>query len=114
MLKIQSRLYNTTLNSSVALRNGLVSLLDQSFPGANRFFLVEGPNSFDHVKWVDLVGRFWHKDCAAAVSLYTFADSYKNGAKGADIGSAAQMQKGFTAPPETRFQHFRRLIVQNC
>ncbi|MBQ3356734.1 MAG: IS110 family transposase, partial [Oscillospiraceae bacterium] len=34
MLKIQSRLYERTLNSSVSLRNGLISLLDQTFPGA--------------------------------------------------------------------------------
>lgn len=77
MLKIQSRLYNRTLNSSVALRNGLISLLDQTFPGANRFFHIEGPNTSGHVKWVDFVGRFWHKDCVATVSLSTFTDSFQ-------------------------------------
>ena len=34
MLKIQSRHYERTMNTSVALRNGLISLLDQTFPGA--------------------------------------------------------------------------------
>ena len=41
MLKIQSRLYERTLNSSVALRNRLISLLDQTFPGANKLFVEQ-------------------------------------------------------------------------
>lgn len=32
MLKIQSRHYERTLNTSIALRNGLIALLDQCFP----------------------------------------------------------------------------------
>ena len=38
MLKIQSRHYDRTMNTAVALRNGLISLIDQSFPGANHLF----------------------------------------------------------------------------
>ena len=35
MLKMQNRLYLRTKKSSVVLRNGLISLLDQTFPGVN-------------------------------------------------------------------------------
>lgn len=80
MLKIQSRLYERTLNSSVALRNGLISLLDQTFPGANKLF-DEQRTKAGHIKWVDFVRRFWHKDCVAASSLSTFADTFQKWCK---------------------------------
>lgn len=77
MLKIQSRLYERTLNSSIALRNGLISLLDQTFPGANKLF-DEQRTKAGHIKWVDFVRRFWHKDCVAASSFSSFADTFQN------------------------------------
>ena len=80
MLKIQSRLYERTLNSSIALRNGLISLLDQTFPGANKLF-DEQRTKAGHIKWVDFVRRFWHKDCMAASSLSTFADTFQKWCK---------------------------------
>ena len=72
-LKFQSRLYQRTLQSSTALRNGLISLLDQTFPNANQFFSSSPPTKNGHHKWIDFVERFWHKDCVAAVSLRSFA-----------------------------------------
>lgn len=80
MLKIQSRLYERTLNSSVALRNGLISLLDQTFPGANKLF-DEQRTKAGHIKWVDFVRRFWHKDCVAASSVSSFADTFQKWCK---------------------------------
>ena len=80
MLKIQSRLYERTLNSSIALRNGLISLLDQTFPGANKLF-DEQRTKAGHIKWVDFVRRFWHKDCVAASSLSNFADTFQKWCK---------------------------------
>ena len=77
MLKIQSRLYARTLNSSISMRNGLISLLDQTFPGANTFFAPTVPNDVGHVKWVDFVSRFWHKDCVAALSLNAFTNTFR-------------------------------------
>lgn len=80
MLKIQSRLYERTLNSSIALRNGLISLLDQTFPGANKLFDEQRTKS-GHIKWVDFVRRFWHKDCVAALSFSSFADTFQKWCK---------------------------------
>ena len=80
MLNIQSRLYERTLNSSVALRNGLISLLDQTFPGANKLF-DEQRTKAGHIKWVDFVRRFWHKDCVAASSFSSFADTFQKWCK---------------------------------
>lgn len=81
MLKIQSRHYDRTLNTSIALRNGLISLLDQSFPGANHLFNTEMRNSVGHLKWIDFAKRFWHKDCVATVSLKSFADTFQKWCK---------------------------------
>ena len=72
-LKFQSRLYQRTIQTSVTLRNGLISILDQTFPNANQFFSSSMPTKDGHHKWIDFVERFWHKDCVAAVSLHSFA-----------------------------------------
>lgn len=63
------------------LRNGLISLLDQTFPGANKLFRDDSRNSKGHVKWIDFVLRFWHKECVAALSLHTFADTFQKWCK---------------------------------
>jgi len=81
LLKMESRLYERTLNSSIALRNGLISLLDQTFPGVNKVFGQENRTVSGHVKWVDFVRRFWHKDSVAALSLHSFADTFQKWCK---------------------------------
>lgn len=72
-LKFQSRLYQRTIQTSTTLRNGLISILDQTFPNANQFFTSSMPTKDGHHKWIDFVERFWHKDCVATVSLHSFA-----------------------------------------
>ena len=76
ILKTQSRLYERTIDTSVVLRNGLISLLDQTFPGVNKLFTTAYRNSSGHYKWVDFVRRFWHRDCVAGVSERSFSESY--------------------------------------
>ena len=77
LLKIQSRQYERTLNSSVILKNGLIALLDQTFPNANRFFATSPRTAAGHYKWVDFVHRFWHKDCVSGVSCASFSESFR-------------------------------------
>ncbi len=81
MLKIQNRLYERTTTTGTMLRNSLISLLDQTFPGANKLFLNEGRNTKVHVKWEDFVIRFWYKECVAALSLHTFTDTFQKWCK---------------------------------
>jgi len=76
MLKVQSRLYERTQKGSIALRNGLISLTDQVFPGANEFFSTSFRESDGYIKWVDFVRHFWHKDCVARLSLNAFTEKY--------------------------------------
>ena len=77
MLKMQNRLYLRTQKSSVVLRNGLISLLDQAFPGVNTLFDTQPRRSNGYFKWVDFVKRFWHRDCVAGISLAAFSDAYR-------------------------------------
>ncbi len=81
MLKIQSRHYDRTLDTSISLRNGVIALLDQSFPGVNHLFATTVKNSVGHMKWLDFARRFWHKDCVATVSLNAFADTFQKWCK---------------------------------
>lgn len=81
MLKAQSRLYERTRKMSSAMRNALIAVLDQTFPGANMFFSGSTRTVTGHYKWVDFVHRFWHKDCVAAVSLNSFADTFSKWCK---------------------------------
>jgi transposase len=77
MLKMQNRLYLRTKKSSVVLRNGLISLLDQTFPGVNMLFDIQPKRFNGHFKWVDFVKHFWHKDCVAGISFAAFSDAYR-------------------------------------
>lgn len=74
-------MYERTTTTGTMLRNGLISLLDKTFSGANKLLLNEGRNTKGHVKWVDFVIRFWHKECVAALSLHTFADTFQKWCK---------------------------------
>ena len=81
LLKVQCRLYERTIKTAKSLRNSLISILDQTFPGANKLFRDESRNSRGHVKWIDFVLRFWHKECVAALSLATFTDTFQKWCK---------------------------------
>ena len=77
LLKVQCRLYERTIKTAKSLRNSLISILDQTFPGANNFFPTSYRNAKGHYKWVDFVRRFWHKDNVAAVSIQSFSESFR-------------------------------------
>ena len=66
--------------TKTALNNNLIALLEQSYPGANRYF--DSPVRPDgSQKWVDFVDTFWHVDCVAKVSLKAFVERYRNWCK---------------------------------
>ena len=77
ILKTQCRLYERTIDASVVFRNGLTTLLEQSFPGVDKLFSTSLRSVSGHYKWGDFVKRFWHKDCVAELSLRSFSDCYE-------------------------------------
>lgn len=79
-LKTLNRQFDLYSKTRIALSNNLIALLDQSFPGVNRWF--ESPARKDgSQKWVDFVMTFWHAECVASVSCAAFTERYRKWCK---------------------------------
>jgi len=77
LLKTCNRQYNLYMKMKVALKNNLIALLDQTFPGANTLF--SSPVRPDgHEKWVDFAAKFWHCECVSKLTKAKFTDRYNN------------------------------------
>ena len=76
-LKTMNRQFEFYMGQKTAMKNNLIALLDQTYPGANAFF--ESPARSDgSQKWVDFVNTYWHVDCVRGKSLKAFTDHYMN------------------------------------
>ena len=79
-LKILNRQYSLYGKNKTAVKNNLIALLDQSFPGANAYF--GSPVREDgSQKWVDFAATFWHVDCVRGSSLSAFTERYRKWCK---------------------------------
>ena len=79
-LKTMNRQFGFYMGQKTAMKNNLIALLDQTFPGANDFF--DSPARSDgSQKWVDFVYTYWHVDCVRGKSLAAFTDHYKSWCK---------------------------------
>ena len=79
-LKTMNRQFGFYMDQKTAMKNNLIALLDQTFPGANSFF--DSPARSDgSQKWVDFVYTYWHVDCVRGKSLEAFTEHYKNWCK---------------------------------
>ena len=79
-LKTMNRQFGFYMAHKTAMKNNLIALLDQTFPGANDFF--DSPARSDgSQKWVDFVHTYWHVDCVRSKSLETFTEHYQNWCK---------------------------------
>lgn len=79
-LKTMNRQYGLYSKNKVALKNNLIALLDQTYPGVNALFdsPVRGDGS---QKWVDFAASFWHVDCVRSVSQTVFTERYRKWCK---------------------------------
>lgn len=75
LLKTYNRQYNQYMKLKVALKNNLISILDQSFAGSNTLF-TSPARADGHEKWIDFTARFWHCDCVRKYSLNRFTEVY--------------------------------------
>lgn len=74
-LKTCYRQYEQYSKLQTMLKNNLIALLDQTFPGANRLF--NSPRRADgSEKWVDFVAKFWHCECVCNLSQEAFTERY--------------------------------------
>ena len=79
-LRTMNRQFGFYMDQKTAMKNNLIALLDQTFPGANNFF--DSPaRSNGSQKWVDFVNTYWHVDCVRSKSLDAFMEHYRNWCK---------------------------------
>ena len=92
-----NRQFGFYMDQKTAMKNNLIALLDQTFPGANSFF--DSPARSDgSQKWVDFVYTYWHVDCVRSKSLEAFTEHYKNWCKRKGYNfNAAKAEKVYLA-----------------
>lgn len=81
LLKAYNRQYNQYIKLKVSLKNNLISILDQTFPGANALFSTPTRKSDGHEKWVDFVLKYPHSEYISKKSFPTFSKSYSSWCK---------------------------------
>ena len=78
--EIIRNLLNDYMKHKTAMKNNLISILDQTYPGANTYF--DSPAREDgSQKWVDFSATYWHVDCVRKLSLNAFIDHYQKWCK---------------------------------
>lgn len=78
LLKMESRLYTKTVTMVGSMKNNLIALCDQTYPGVNELFWKTGTDSKGHFKWVDYVIEFWHRECVSSLSEEEFVAKYRS------------------------------------
>ena len=76
-LKPCRRQYDQYIKLKVNLKNNLIALLDGTFPGINTLFKSAPRDADGHEKWVDFVGKFWHRECVCGNTEKVFANQYR-------------------------------------
>ena len=75
-LKTMNRQFDFYMKHKTAMKNNLIGLIDQTYPGANAYF--DSPAREDgSQKWVDFIDTYWHVDCVRKLSLTAFIDHYQ-------------------------------------
>ena len=79
-LKTMNRQFGFYIKHKTAMKNNLIGILDQTYPGVNTYF--DSPARSDgSQKWVDFASTYWHVDCVRKMSLNSFIDHYQNWCK---------------------------------
>ena len=79
-LKTMNRQFSFYMKHKTAMKNNLIGILDQTYPGVNAYF--DSPARSDgSQKWVDFASTYWHVDCVRKMSLNAFTCHYQNWCK---------------------------------
>lgn len=79
-LKTLNRQFDFYMKHKTAMKNNLIAILDETYPGINDYF--DSPARSDgSQKWVDFASTYWHVDCVRKMSLLAFTDHYKKWCK---------------------------------
>ena len=80
-LKMLNRQYQFAVKQQTMLNNNLISQLDLTFPGINKLFTSPDREQDGHLKWVDFVVEFPHRDCIAKLTPSAFRKKYQSWCK---------------------------------
>lgn len=80
-LKMLNRQYQFAVKQQTMLNNNLISQLDLTFPGINKLFTSPDRERDGHLKWVDFVVEFPHRDCIAKLTPSAFIKKYQSWCK---------------------------------
>ena len=79
-LKTMNRQFGFYMKHKTAMKNNLIGILDQTYPGVNTYF--DSPAREDgSQKWVDFATTYWHVDCVRKLSLNAFVGHYQKWCK---------------------------------
>ena len=79
-LKTLNRQQGLYTKTKTMMKNNLIALLDQTYPGVNALF--NSPVREDgSQKWVDFASTFWHVDCVRSMSAAAFTQRYQKWCK---------------------------------
>lgn len=79
-LKTLNRQCGLYTKTKTMMKNNLIALLDQTYPGVNALF--NSPVREDGTqKWVDFAASFWHMDCVRGTSQTAFTERYRKWCK---------------------------------
>lgn len=79
-LKTMNRQFGFYMKHKTAMKNNLIGILDQTYPGVNTYF--DSPARSDgSQKWVDFAAAYWHVDCVRKMSFNAFIEHYQNWCK---------------------------------
>lgn len=75
-LKNMNRQYSLYSKNKTALKNNLIALLDQTYPGVNALFSSPAREDGSQ-KWVDFAASFWHVGCVRSLGEKAFFERYR-------------------------------------
>ena len=79
-LKTMNRQFGFYMKHKTAMKNNLIGILDQTYPGVNTCF--DSPARSDgSQKWVDFTSAYWHVDCVRKMSFHAFTVHYQKWCK---------------------------------
>ena len=79
-LKTMNRQFGFYMKHKTAMKNNLIGILDQTYPGVNTYLDSPARSDGSH-KWVDFASTYWHVDCVRKMSLNAFTDRYESWCK---------------------------------
>lgn len=79
-LKTMNRQFGFYMKHKTAMKNNLIGILDQTYPGVNTYFDCPAREDGSQ-KWVDFAATYWHVDYVRKLSLNAFTDHYQKWCK---------------------------------